>query len=241
MMLTRKRFRLKPRWITSDAFVMISRNFAPPEQRLKSLTSRLKLMPNVLAQGRKNLDNPPRVYTEIAIDQIDGNRTFFESDVPAAFAGVKDTALVADFKKADDAVIAALDDYKKWLESDLLPRSNGSFALGADTYAKLLDASEMINTPLPYLVSVFEADLKRNQQALVDAARQIDPTKTPEEVLADAKKDFPPASQLLGVVQNNLDTLAQFVRDKKIIDLPPDAPPARVVRRRRSCARRRRL
>jgi hypothetical protein len=78
MMLTRKRFRPKPRWITSDAFVMISRNFAPPEQRLKSLTSRLKLMPNVLAQGRKNLDNPPRVYTEIAIDQIDGNRTLRE-------------------------------------------------------------------------------------------------------------------------------------------------------------------
>jgi uncharacterized protein (DUF885 family) len=215
--------------ITSDTFVMISRDFAPPEQRLKSLTSRLKLMPNVLAQARKNLDNPPKVYTEIAIEQIDGNRSFFESDVPAAFADVKDAALVADFKRADDAVVAALGDYKNWLESNLLPRSTGSFALGADTYAKLLDASEMITTPLPDLLSVAEADLKRNQQALADAARQIDPTKTPEQVLADAKKDFPPASQLLGVVQNNLDGLAQFVRDKGIIDLPPNAPPARVV------------
>jgi hypothetical protein len=150
-------------------------------------------MPNALAQARKNLDNPPRVYPEIAIDQIDGNRSFFESDVPAAFAGAKDEAAVADFKKADDAVVAALDDYKKWLAIDVLPRSNGSFALGADTYAKLLDAGEMINTPLPELRSVAEADVKRNQQALADAARQIDPTKAPEEVLAQAKKDFPPA------------------------------------------------
>jgi uncharacterized protein (DUF885 family) len=214
--------------ITNDAFVMISRTFAPPEQRLKSLISRLKLMPNVFAEARTNLDNPPRIYTEIAIEQLDGNRDFFASDVPAAFTDVKDAALLAEFKKADDAVIAALGDYKSWLESDLLKRSNGAFALGTDTYTKLLDANEMITIPLPDLLSVAETDLKRNQQALAEAARQIDPTKTPAMVLADAKKDFPPASQLLAVVQSNLDGLAQFVRDKQIIDLP-QAPPARVV------------
>ena len=35
-------------------------------------------MPNALAEARKNLDNPPRIYTEIAIEQLDGNRDFFE-------------------------------------------------------------------------------------------------------------------------------------------------------------------
>ena len=56
-------------------------------------------MPNVLAQARKNLDNPPRIYTEIAIEQIDGNRDFFADDVPAAFTDVKDAALLAEFKR----------------------------------------------------------------------------------------------------------------------------------------------
>jgi uncharacterized protein (DUF885 family) len=214
--------------VTNDAFVMISRTFAPPEQRLKSLTSRLKLMPNALAQARRNLDNPPRIYTAVAGEQLDGNRDFFASDVPAAFADVKDAALLADFKMANNAVIAALEDYKKWLESDLLSRSNGAFAYGADTYQKVLAANEMITTPLPELLSVAEADLKRNQEALADAARKINPSKTPADVLTDAKKDFPPASQLLAVTQSNLDGLAQFVRDKRIVDLPP-APPARVV------------
>jgi uncharacterized protein (DUF885 family) len=214
--------------ITNDAFVMISRTFAPPEQRLKSLISRLKMMPNALVEARNNLDNPPRIYTEIAIAQLDGNRDFFANDVPAAFAELKDAALLAEFKSANDAVVAALENYKKWLESDLLNRSNGSFAWGADTYGKVLAADEMITTPLPDLLTIAEADLKRNQQAFTDAARQIDPTRTPHEVLADVKKDFPAASQLLAVTQSNLDGLAEFVRDKKIIDLPP-APPARVV------------
>ncbi|AEV72960.1 hypothetical protein MycrhN_2371 [Mycolicibacterium rhodesiae NBB3] len=214
--------------IANDAFVMISRTFAPPEQRLRSLTARLKLMPNVLAEARKNLDNPPRIYTEIAIEQIDGNRDFFAKDVPAAFSDVKDTAALTEFSTANAAVVAALDDYKAWLQNDLLPRSNGSFAYGADTYQKVLAADEMITTPLPDLLAIANEDLKRNRRAFAEAAGKVDPTKPPAEVLAEVEKGYPPASELLAVTQDNLDGLMQFVRDNQIIDLPP-APPARVV------------
>ena len=214
--------------IANDAFVMISRNFAPPEDRLRSLVAREKLMPNALAEARRNLDNPPRVYTEIAIEQADGNRDFFDRDVPAAFADVTDPALLADFKAANGAVVAALGDYKTWLQTDLLPRSNGSFAYGAQTYSDVLAADEMITTPLADLLSVAEADLKRNQQAFADAARQIDPARAPAEVLAEVAKDHPPAAELLAVTQGNLDGLERFVRDRQIVDVPP-APPARVV------------
>ena len=214
--------------IANDAFVMISRTFAPPEQRLRSLTARLKLMPNVLAEARKNLDNPPRIYTEIAIEQIDGNRDFFAKDVPAAFSDVKDTAALAAFSTANAAVITALDDYKAWLENDLLPRSNGSFAYGADTYQKVLAANEMITTPLPDLLAIANDDLERNRKAFAEAAGKIDSTKSPADVLAEVEMGYPPASELLAVTQDNLDSLMQFVRDKHIIDLPP-APPARVV------------
>jgi uncharacterized protein (DUF885 family) len=214
--------------IANDAFVMISRTFAPPEQRMRSLTARLRLMPNVLTEAHKNLDNPPRIYTEIAIEQVESNRDFFAKDVPAAFNDVKDAALLDEFTTANAAVVAALDDYKTFLENDLLPRSNGSFAYGTDTYQKVLAADEMITTPLPDLVAIAEQDLKRNRQAFVEATGKIDPTKPPAEVLAVVQKDYPPASELLKVTQDNLDSLAQFVRDKQIIDLPP-APAARVV------------
>ena len=44
--------------ITNSAFVIMSRTFAPPEARLKSLTARERLMPKVLAEARANLKNP---------------------------------------------------------------------------------------------------------------------------------------------------------------------------------------
>jgi hypothetical protein len=214
--------------ITNAAYVLISRTFAPPDQRLTSLIGRLKAMPAVLAAARQNLDNPPRIYTEIAIEQLDGNRDFFANDVPAAFAEVKDAALLAEFKTANDAVIAGLGDYKAWLENDLLKRSKGMFAFGPDTYRKLLAADEMITTPLGDLLAIAGEDLKRNQRAFAETAAKIDPSKPPTEVLADVEKGYPPASELLAVTQHNLDSLAQFVRDEEIVDVPP-APRVKVI------------
>src|ERR1700730_17492294 len=71
--------------ITNSAFVIMSRTFAPPEARLRSLTARERLMPKVLAEARSNLKNPPRIYTQVAIEQMPGNISFFENEVPLAF------------------------------------------------------------------------------------------------------------------------------------------------------------
>src|SRR5262249_17832699 len=62
--------------ITNSAFTIMSRNFAAPETRLKVLTARERLMPKVLADARANLKNPPRIYTEIALEQMPGNISF---------------------------------------------------------------------------------------------------------------------------------------------------------------------
>ena len=137
--------------LTNTAYVMIKRKFAPPEERLGKLIAREKAMPAALQEARKNIENPPRIYTQIAIDQIDGNRSFFQTAVPGAFTDVQDKALLEEFKKANDAVIAAIGDYKKWLQTDLLKRSTGDFAFGEETYRKKLAADEMIDVPLDEL------------------------------------------------------------------------------------------
>jgi uncharacterized protein (DUF885 family) len=169
--------------ITNSAFSLIKRDYAPAAERLKSLIAREKAMPAALLEARRNLDNPPRIYTDIAIQQLDGNQGFFRTTVVEAFADVKDPALRAEFKQANDAVIAALGDYKQWLQKDLLPRSNGDFAYGADLYRRKLWADEMIDTPLDVLLQKAEANLKQNQALFAETARRIDPTKSPIEVL----------------------------------------------------------
>ena len=48
------------------------------------------------------LQNPPKIYTEIAIEQMDGNRGFFETPWRRPF-NVTDKALLAEFKQTNDA------------------------------------------------------------------------------------------------------------------------------------------
>ena len=93
------------------AFVLMERKFAPPNDRLRSLIAREKQMPALLAAARANLQNPPRIFTEIAIEQLPGIIGFFKHDVPQAFADADDPALKAEFAATNAAVVAALNDY----------------------------------------------------------------------------------------------------------------------------------
>jgi len=214
--------------VTSSIFALIKRDFAPPEERLRSVIEREKQIPRVLTQARQVLRNPPKIYTLIAIEQLPGNIDFFQTTVPDAFKDLKDAALLAEFKQSNDAAIAALKDYQTWLQKNLLPRSRGAFALGAENYRLKLLYDEMVDVPLPRLLKIGYEQLRKDQQALVEAARRIDPNKKPEEVLKELEMDHPAADNLLSSAQKQLDGLRQFLIDHKIVTVPGGAQ-ARVV------------
>jgi len=209
--------------VTSSIFSLVKRNFAPPDERLRSVIAREKQIPRALMQARAVLRNPPKIYTDIAIEQMQGNIDFFQDTLPAAFTDVKDTNLVTEFIRVNEAAMAELKNYQDWLRKDLLPRSHGTFAIGAENYRLKLLYDEMVDTPLPRLLEMGYAQLHKDQQAFADTARRIDPNKKPEDVLKELEKDHPTADKLLSSAQQQLDGLRQFLIDKKIITVPGGA------------------
>jgi uncharacterized protein (DUF885 family) len=214
--------------VTGSVFNLIKRNFAPPAERLRSVIEREKQVPRALSQAREVLRNCPKIYADIAIEQLPGNVDFFQTTVPEAFHGLKDKALLAEFKTSNDGAIAALKDYLTWLQKDLLPRSNGDFAIGVENYRLKLRYDEMVDVPLPRLLELGYAQLHKDQRAFIETARRIDPNKSPEEVLKEVERDHPAADTLLLSAQKQLDGLRQFLIDKKIITVPGGAQ-AKVV------------
>ena len=210
--------------VTRAAYVIMKRGFAPAGDRLRSLIAREKRMPAFLDQAHVNLTMPVKIFTEIAIEQIDGNIGFFRNDVTAAFAGVKDQALRDEFTKTNGDVMNALAAYKTYLRKDVLPKANTPYALGAATYAKALAANEMIDVPLDQLLKIAEEDRQKNEAAFQAAAKAIDPAKTAEAVLQDMERDHPKPSELLQTSQNSLDEIRRFIVSKKIVTIPPSAP-----------------
>jgi len=160
---------------------------------------------------------------------IGPNRRFAMAEAPVQrFKDVKNAALLADFKRSNDGAIAALKDYLSWLQRDLLPRSKGAFAIGAENYRLKLLYDEMIDVPLPRLLKIGYAQLRKDQRAFIETARRIDPHKSPEEVLQDVEKDHPNAQELIPAAQKQLDGIRQFLIDHKIISVPGGAQ-AKVV------------
>jgi len=210
--------------ITNAAYVIMKRNYAPAPERLTALIAREKKMPGVLLEARKNLGSPPRIYTEIAIEQIDGNIRFFKNDLPAAFTEVSDKALLDAFRKSNDDVIGALGDYKTYLQKTLLAKSTGSFAYGDEVYRLALADYEMIDMSPADLLSTAEADRRKNEAAFQATARQIDANKSADQVLAAMQADHPPADKLLQATQDTLDSIRQFIVDHHIITIPPSDP-----------------
>ncbi|AGY59746.1 DUF885 domain-containing protein [Gloeobacter kilaueensis] len=211
-----------PSGATGSIFTLVKRNFAPPADRLRSVIAREERIPAALAIGAALIKNPPRIYTEIALQQLAGNIGFFETTVPEAFTSIKDPTLLARFRRSNAKVIAALQKYGQVLKSQLLPRSQGTFAIGPENYRQKLLYEEMVDIPLDRLLAIGYEQLRKDQQALIETAKRIDPAKTPRQVQAIVESDHPSAAQLLPSAQKQLDGLRQFLIDHQIITVPGD-------------------
>ena len=160
-------------------FLLMSRNFAPAADRLRSVISLERGIPRVMEEARQNVSNPPRVYTEVALQQMPDTIAFFQHDVPEAFREVQDPKLLAEFKASNAAAITALSKYQDFMRKDLLPASHGDFRLGSENFRKKLLYDEMVDIPIDRLLEVGFADLRRNQQQFKEVAAQIDPHRSP--------------------------------------------------------------
>ena len=209
----------------NGAFVLMERKFALPDERLRSLIAREKQMPALLATARVNLKNPPRVYTEIAIEQLPDIVSFFEKDVPRAFADAHDTALKAEFAQTNAAVIAALKEYLNWLKTDLLAKSDGDFRIGADSFSKKLQYDEMVDLPLDKLLDIGWADMRKNQAHFIAIAKELEPDKDTRAVLDELGENHPAPDHLLDAFRATFDGLVSFIRAHHVVTIPSEVRP----------------
>ena len=214
------------RLVSSGVDNILKRNFAPIEQRLQSVLARERQIPRLLAEARANLDNPPRIYTETAVAQVAGGVSFFERVVPQMFERAGGSGLNAarraEFHEANEQAAAAMRSFRDWLERDLLPRSNGDFALGAENYRKKLLYEEMVETPLPALLREGERQLRETQDEMRAVADEIAPGRGVRAALQLLAREHPTSDGLVGEARAALDRIRAFVRSEEIM-----TPPAR--------------
>jgi len=201
---------------------MIARDFAPPETRLRLLTTRLRQVGRQLENARANLKNPPAMFTSLAAEYFEGTIDYLQHDVPLAFASVRDSALLADFHSAQDEVVRETKDHITWLRKTLLPTSHGDYILGEAKYAKKLRYEEMIDLPIDTLLAVGERELARLTARYQAAAHKIDASVPVDTIVARMRKDHPPADSLLAYANGLLEGARSFCISSRFIAIPSE-------------------
>ena len=203
-------------------FALIARNYAPPEQRLRMVTARLRQVPRLLASGKENVKNPPEMFARFGAEDLGGTIEFLDKEVPPAFSSVKDPALWKSYEEAKAAAVAATRQYIDWIQKDLMPTAHGSYVLGEERYRKKLHYDEMVDLSLDSLLEVGGQELKRLEARYAETAKKIDPNATPEELLQRMRADHPTKAELIPYTKGLLEEIRSYCISSRFIDVPSE-------------------
>jgi uncharacterized protein (DUF885 family) len=207
----------------ADVNIYVQRNFAPLEDRVRSLIAIESQVPNILIAARTNLNEVlPKPYVELAIQIARGSSDFLKKDLPAAIAGLKDEHLRAAFQDSNRRAASALSDYAAWLEREKLPKASLEFALGEEQFRRLLAQTELVDLPPQKILEIGLEQLKTEQEAFAKAAKIIDPDKSPIEVFRQIQSEHPTPENLIPDVAKDLDKIRKYVSSHNLVTIPSD-------------------
>src|SRR5436309_8895660 len=207
----------------ADVNVYIKRNFAPLEDRVRSLVAIESQIPNILIAARTNLNDVlPKPYVELAIQITKGSADFLKKDLVSAVSGLKDEQLRAAFLDANRKAANALNDYVAWLQREKLPKASLDFALGEQKFRRFLAQTELVDLPPKKILEIGMAQLKAEQDAFAEAAKKIDPNKSPIEVFKKIQGEHPTPQNLIPDVAKDLDKIRKYVLSHHLVSIPSD-------------------
>lgn len=206
-----------------DVGIYINRNFAPLEDRLRSIISIEEQASTFFAHAKMNLEDSLALpYIQTAIQIANGLADFFEGELILALKNVRNDSLMTAFEAANNNAIHELRDFAAFLEEEKLQKAHNNYALGKEKYQKMLLYGENISLPAEAILQIGLEELEKEQKVFAAMAEIIDPDKTPVEVYRDLQKEHPTEENLIAEVKENLEEIRQFLLDNNIVTIPSE-------------------
>lgn len=207
----------------ADVNVYVKRNFAPLEDRVRSIIAIESQVPNIVIAAKTNLsDVLPKPYVELAIQIAKGSADFLKKNLVAAIAELKDERIRAEFQESNRKAAAALTDYAAWLERDKLPKASPDFALGTEKFQRLLADTELVDLAPEKILEIGMVQLKAEQNSFAKAAKKIEPDKSPVEVFKQIQSEHPNPENLLTDIGKNLEQIRKYVTSHHLVTIPSE-------------------
>jgi uncharacterized protein (DUF885 family) len=233
-------FELDPRvynsYINESVYTLLTQSTLPKETNIANAIARIKHIPEVVAEAKRSLRNPPAVATETAIIQNKGAIGFYERDI---FEVAGDTPQLDALKAAARPVVESLKQYQQFLEKELLPHAKGEWRLGKEKFAKKLELDLEADLTPEQVLAEAESEFVRVQRDMYLIARQLWPHYFPklpqppddaegrrfcvEQVLGKVGLEHCTVAELVPNARANVERIKKFIAEHDIVRLPqPD-------------------
>ena len=222
--------------IGNALFLPLTQDYASHDVRVGHVLSRVDAIPRLLAQVKKYLSDSDPIFITTAIEENNGNIDMIQNTIAAEIpAG---SPLKKEYDKVAPPAIAALKDFSQWLQNDLAKRpSHMTWRLGKEFYdQKFRLVMETDVTPEQVLADA-EEGLRSVRAEMLDLALPMHAKMYPDhtdhsdlaiherqnliitEVLRKISDEHPRPDQLQQTIEADLESIKQFIRDKKIVSL----------------------
>ena len=218
--------------LANSLYLLVARDFDSPEKRVRNLRKRMEAIPTVIAQAQKNLQHPPRIYTETAIEQTQGAISLVREGLAPLLEQAPQ--MKKEVAPLQEKTARALEDYKKWLHDGLLPRSDGDFRIGPDKFRKKLRFALASDLSMEEIMRRAQADLKQAQTAIYETALPLykkyfpnadkaaldDRKKVTTAVLDKLAEKHPDDNTIVGYAQKIVGEATDFVKKHDLVTVP---------------------
>ena len=218
--------------LANGIYLLVARDFAPAEQRIPNLRKRLEAIPAVIAQAKATLKHSPKIYTETAIEQTQGAISLVREGLSPLLNQAPQAA--KDLAPIQENTARALEDYKTWLQKDLLPRSDGDFRIGPDKFRKKLRFALASDLSMEEIMKRAQSDLAATQKAIyetalplykkyfpnADQAAPSDKRKVTAAVLDKLAEQHPDDNTIVGYAQNIVREATDFTKQHDLVTVP---------------------
>ena len=200
----------------------VMRNYASLDQRLRAVARLQSQVPRFLKEMRATTDRRlPETYYEMAEMAARGMIDAYERELPEHLA--KASPPVRRLVERTNArAINELKILAHELEAKYKPRVKTVFALGRRKYDRMIRSEHLAPIPIERLLEVGGKDLAANRAQFLEAAKKVDPSKTPQQVVAEISTDHPTADSLVPDTRDMLEEIRQFVVDRDIVSVPSE-------------------
>ncbi|MFG7352001.1 DUF885 domain-containing protein [Shewanella oncorhynchi] len=218
---------------------IINENFAPLDDRLRSVLARLENVPAYYAAAQANISKPTLEHTELAVLQNQGAFSVFSDDLlkQVVDSGLTD-AEKALFKTRFDAATAAINGHIAWLDKLVVQlKKDGarSFRIGEALYEQKFAFDIQAGMTAKQLYQKAVADKDRVQGEMAKITDKLWPKYFTTPKPADSKlairqlidklsTQHVQRDEFVNEVRKQIPELIEFVNKKNLVTLDPKKP-----------------